>query len=371
MRLHRDTRTALADIGLKLDGTRTLGAAYVKDGRTEYVPVARIEHYPFVDFNLDWRVNVDVFDIDSGRLESWARFWGQVVESTVPVPSWAVRTDKGLHVAYVYSNPILTAKDSRPGPIRYRQSVRDAYNAILGADIHCANRRVRNPWYHGRRGDVRFVDGPHDGYSLADLAEPIEVQRQLSLMRDVAAADVNEVNGRRGRPRTSMAGIADLVEQARGMVDGDGRNMHIAIGLRTGGRLYHLASEDVVRAAVTEINGAMLEPMDASEIRRITDSLIRDYNKARPRRISARAWARNSRGGRRTAAKRREALIERDADLLELAGMPISQSQISALLARRGQQLHGADWVKHGYQLNQQNVSKALKRLRATGSQLL
>ena len=360
MRQHHETRKVLADIGLTITN-RVLRCAWVKGGATEWRPVEQALERPYVDFNPTNSWAVDVFDIDGGRFESWRGFWEMVDAGVVVHPSWAVRTDNGLHVAYVWANPIHDNLTSKLGPSRYRRDVRDALTQTLGADMGFRNGLARSPVFQYRGPDTKgvgFIESGHGGFTLGDVVTP-DVAMQMALMRDVAAADVN---GRRRRPRTSMA---DLLEQARDVWPGE-RNCFLALPIRETGILWALDNEYQIESVIQRLNDAMPEPLGANEVAGVVRSAVKSYNAPGRRR----RWKARRLGGLRSGSTRRERLLERDSYLRELADMPISQSQVSALLARRGQELHGADWIEAGYQLTQRGVGKALKRL-VTGSQLL
>ena len=349
-----DSAERLRNIGIALPKTK-LASADSRDGRTLLLPVSQALAQPFISINDEWRTVISGHDVDADGI-SWDEFAALEQSGAIPTATAKVPTQHGFHVYYALRTPILIGANARRAPVWYLADMRAGFNALIGADISYNNLRMRNPVYSGVVDSVAFIGDAHRGYALAELYSDAIKQAQFDLRYE------RKTRTRRTRRATSQL-IEQLRFQARNVALGN-RNDFLALPIRRSGLLWRLA-ETEIEPFIESLNASLAEPLGAKEVGYICVSLrkshgLNGYN----------GWRKRRKGGVNKAKAQSEAHAERDSYLIQLAELPISQTQKSAQLAAIGKQLHGDAWIREGYQLSQSAISRALKRLKSGGAQV-
>ena len=367
----------LSDIGLALP--QNLDAKLPcsdEKGPVTWRPLAEAVDSQFVDFNGKvygpggygrMLIRILAIDVDSrGRWDAWAetlRLWahGHIAE-----PSWMLETPRGgLHVVYVYKDPVHNNDDSNSGPLSYHKHTLAAIREMLDGDLRFTNHVLRSPVWSGLETRTRFIPPGHPGYTL-DGINTSEVrhvkleQARLRLGPGLDSPAAAESTASTKTRVTKYRGLADLQEQAATIRVGE-RSTFLAKCLFDA-NIFRKLDESDISTAIYDLSARMPAPLTQREVDKVIHQLEKEHRN--PRGGKARE-ARNR--GLKSGRNRRKKLVERDSYILELDGMGLSHAQIATQLARIGQELHRSDWIERGYRPTRQTVSHTLKRLRLAG----
>lgn len=175
-------------------------------------------------------------------------------DANLPSPNFATINPVNSHAHLVWglSAPVLTTEAAREAPLRYLNSIRNAYTALTGADQGYTGLITKNPLH----GHWRTLYGHGHLYDLAELAEYVP--------------DLNKYTDRTSLPeQVGIGRNVGLFEQVRKW---SYREIRL---FRGAGRSHFDVWHSHVLAQVEKRNNDFTEPLGYSEVKAIAKSIAK------------------------------------------------------------------------------------------------
>jgi len=173
------------DVMMKIVDTKSSIGVLVSDKKQEGHKYVKPEYsvlYKFVRYGNKWFIPTISIDIDDKHLDN-EKIIELCLKHNIPAPFFTVGTDRGIHIHWVFENPIKTANVKQ---VELYRKVVTVLVSLFGGDIHAvpknAGRVWRNPITHTTReminpkfcslSDFSHIISFDEGNNIAGSNEP-------------------------------------------------------------------------------------------------------------------------------------------------------------------------------------------------------
>jgi len=175
-------------------------------------------------------------------------------DADLPCPNFATVNplNKHAHLVWGLAAPVLTTEAAREAPLRYLNSIRNAYTELTGADRGYTGLITKNPLH----SSWETLYGHGHLYDLGELAEYVPNLNKFS-------------DGSQSADQVGIGRNVSLFDQVR---QWSYREIRL---FRGAGRTHFSVWNDHVLSQVEKCNAAFVEPLVFSEVKAIAKSIAK------------------------------------------------------------------------------------------------